>query len=341
MSGRWTFVALRDAAGAFEQSGLRGCRMAAPDRARGEVLVRVRTRSLARYEIAGCARVRGRVAAHIATSRAGGHLLGLAARHPRKPFAARGDRARGSQDPAEPLGRIEGRAVHGAIAWGKADARNSRGRKRLAPRRGRIRYQAIADEIAFPREPCPWSRCVERSRHRPVSIGLLARARGWLGSRDQPPARSRTARVRAGPRGRFSLVLASGGSRRCHRSTTVVIRFAPAVEDAFRSRSSTSSWNVGYSAAGGSGRGRRGVNDLAAGDRGCAAPARRTRGLRAVPRNLVCRIPAGIDFAPRRRPPSAPSRCRACDARAATGRDGCVLGLRSSARSPSVWARTG
>ena len=298
----------------LNSSGALVARMPRPVAGRGEVLVRVR------YSLIST----GTEIASIRPGPAPGETpptlgdraklaatyLGLAARHPRKAVRRVAEiayREARKVLPERPLRATKAEPFGGTIAWHKQDATRfaaSANGLELTTDDSEFGYQAVTGEIAIPEGTVP----VVEVRGTvtgagPVSIGLLGEdGAQWLGSHGVGPGTFEGHLVFAtGTSTRFSLVVANAGARTPLevRIDSVAIRFAPAVEDNLpQTELDQQGWNVGYSAAGEVVAVGEGVTDLAAGDLvacGGAGKANHADFI-SVPRNLVCRVPAGCDL---------------------------------------------
>ncbi|MBL0141882.1 MAG: bi-domain-containing oxidoreductase [Betaproteobacteria bacterium] len=288
--------------------------MPRPTPARGEVLVRVRYSLISTgTEIAS---LRPGLAPGEAPPTLGDRAklaatyLGLAARHPRKAVRRVAEIAyrevrKVLPEPAPAESRSE--LFSGPIAWRRVDATHfAAGGSgfELTTDSSEFGYQAMSGEIAIPAGTVP---IVEVrgtvSGPGPASVGLLGEGGAeWIGSRNQSPGAFEDRLIFApGASTRFSIVVANAGvkSPLTVRIDHVAIRFAPAVEDNLpQSELDQQGWNVGYSAAGEVVAVGAGVSDLSAGDLvacGGAGKANHADYV-AVPRNLVCRVPAGCDL---------------------------------------------
>jgi predicted dehydrogenase/threonine dehydrogenase-like Zn-dependent dehydrogenase len=287
-------------------------RMPRPSVSRGEVLIRVRFSLISTgTEIAS---IRPGPAAGEPAPSLADHAklaftyLGLAARHPRKAVRRVAEiayREARKALPERPQTGREAEPFTGAIDWRReAAAKFSAEGNALAITTDASEYgnQALTQEIPVPPGTVPVVE-VRGTASGPVAIGLLGEAGArWLGSRIQAPGPFDERLVFApGDSTRFSLVIANAGAKAPLQVKVdhVAIRFAPAVEDNLpQSELDQQGWNAGYSAAGEVVAVGEGVTDLAAGDFvacGGAGKANHADYV-AVPRNLVCRVPAGCDL---------------------------------------------
>lgn len=289
-------------------------RMPRPTPARGEVLVRVRYSLISTgTEIAGLrpGSAPGEVPPTLGDrAKLAATYLGLAARHPRKAVRRVAEIAYREVKkvlPERPPVEMKAEPFAGAIAWRRYDATQfaaSGQGLELATDASEYGYQALTEEIAIPAGTVP----VVEVRGSvtgagPVSIGLLGEGgAGWLGSHNLGPGPFEGHLVFSpGASRRFSLVVANAGVKAsvAVKVDSVAIRFAPAVEDNLpQTELDQQGWNVGYSAAGEVVAVGEGVTDLSAGDLvACGGAGKANHAdFVAVPRNLVCRVPAGCDL---------------------------------------------
>jgi predicted dehydrogenase/threonine dehydrogenase-like Zn-dependent dehydrogenase len=136
-----------------------------------------------------------------------------------------------------------------------------------------------------------------------VSIGLLDDNRiQWLGSRNYDVGNFQDRLIFSpGESATVTLVIANGGSKNTSRFRlgSVQVLMAPPSENGLpQSELGDQGWNVGYSAAGEVVAVGEGVEGFSSGDLVACAGAGKANHADyvCVPRNLVCRVPAGCDL---------------------------------------------
>ena len=164
-------------------------------------------------------------------------------------------------------------------------------------------YQALSQAIEIPAGCVPIVKVTGAVESGAVTLGLLNEARdAWLGSRVYRTGPFSDQLIfEPGSSKHFTVVVAGGGDSGPARLRldTIDVTLPPALADGLPySELDDQGWNIGYSAAGEVVAVGDGVTDLGAGDLVACAGAGYANHADyvSVPRNLVCRIPAGCSL---------------------------------------------
>jgi hypothetical protein len=194
----------------------------------------------------------------------------------------------------------------GAIKWTQNSARELSsvdGVLRLTTDESEYGYQAMSQPIPVEPGMVPIFELEGTVDGGPIAIGVLDQGRtAWLGSRtlEVGPIQDRLI-FSPGASQTVTLVVANAGALSSCRLELAAVRvqMTPALEGGLPlSELDQQGWNVGYSAAGEVIEVGAGVDDIAVGDLvACAGAGRANHAdFVSVPRNLVCRVPAGCDL---------------------------------------------
>lgn len=296
---------------------VRVARMPRPGVARGMVLVRVRFSLISTgTELAG---LRGGAAAD---AEAGGDMrsraragLGLARRYVRAamqdPPAAARRAARIAKEtvrsirPASPVDLKPAFSLPDLTwkRWNATALHTGAGNVTIVTDGAAGTYQASVQPIDIPPGRVPIIKVAGQVDSGAVTLGLLNESGdAWLGSRVYPVGPFHDHLIfEPGGSSQFTLVVAGGGEAGAAtlRLETVDVTLAPPAADGLpHSELDDQGWNIGYSAAGEVVAFGDGVSGLAIGDLVACAGAgfANHADYVSVPRNLVCRVPAGCSL---------------------------------------------
>lgn len=173
----------------------------------------------------------------------------------------------------------------------------------LATDNSEFGYQAMSQKIAVEPGMLPIIELEGEVLAGLISIGLLDENRvQWLGSRNYDVGSFQDRLIfNPGESKTVTLLIANGGSKEasCLKLTSVRVLMAPPEENGLpQSELGDQGWNVGYSAAGEIIAVGEGVEGFSVGDLVACAGAGKANHADyvCVPRNLVCRVPAGCDL---------------------------------------------
>lgn len=285
-------------------------RMPRPAIEPGTILVRVRYSLISTGTEIASLRPQSAAGAGEASSRAKTALtyLGKAARDPRKAtrrLAAIARSAIANVLPERP------RAAKPVMAstdfqWTRCSAtefESSQGALTLATDTSEFGYQAMSQKIAVEPGMLPIIELEGEVLSGLISIGLLDENRvQWLGSRNYDVGSFQDRLIFSpGESKTITLLIANGGSKQVSRFKLASVRvlMAPPAENGLpQSELGDQGWNVGYSAAGEVIAVGEGVQGFSVGDLVACAGAGKANHADyvCVPRNLVCRVPAGCDL---------------------------------------------